>query len=232
MQSATTGLGLGAGRHSRSHAMRKKKTRVVNLRKPKTSEDSQSESGESMTTESAAAPSSEPAIPTKIPEEPEEDLITPPRSPNNNRVRFRNSQESIDLGDSPRKLSSFTTVTPTRRSEPSVSVNTQSALRNVMDVPAPSIECPPAQPNFSQRRPAYTRSAYPAEKTEAPANPPITYQSAYPETLSGAPGIVEQAWMMKLAGEIARRAHEQKVASGDGFWTSREESPPPAYEQQ
>jgi len=239
--SVTTGLSLGAGR--RSHAMRKKKTRVVNLRKPKSTDDTTSESGESMTTESTAAPSSEPAIPTSIPEEPEEDLITPPRSPNN-KVRFRNSQDSIDLGDTPRKLKYGSTQTkPAEVSHPSISKTTQNALRDAMDVPIPSIELPPPQPDFRRQRPAYTRSTYLSEKNgnRANSNPPV-FHSAYPETLSGTPaqtpGIAEQAWMMKLAGEIARRAHEQKLAeangdsAADGFWMSREESPPPAYEQQ
>jgi distribution and morphology protein 34 len=35
---------------------------------------------------------------------------------------------------------------------------------------------------------------------------------------------------MKIAGEIARRVHEEKAANS-GFWerTEREETPPPAY---
>jgi distribution and morphology protein 34 len=36
---------------------------------------------------------------------------------------------------------------------------------------------------------------------------------------------------MKMAGEIARRAQDQKAAS-EGFWSNaeREETPPPAYQ--
>lgn len=38
---------------------------------------------------------------------------------------------------------------------------------------------------------------------------------------------------MKMAGEIARRAHDEKASTG-GFWSQpqaeREDSPPPAYE--
>ena len=43
-------------------------------------------------------------------------------------------------------------------------------------------------------------------------------------------GILEQAWMMKMASEIARRVQEQKAASHD-FWSGEgaQEPPPPAY---
>lgn len=230
MHSVTTGLSLGSGRHSRSHAMRKKKTRVVNLRKPKTSEDGAPESSESVTTESATAPLNGFAVPFQIPEEPEEDLITPPCSPEH-RARNRNSQDSIDLGESPRRLSSLKNVKIAQTAEPShpfISSQTQDALRDAMEIPAPSVEAPPAQPKFSQKRPIHTELSYLAEKGSVP---PIAFGSAYPETLNnGVTSIAEQAWMMKLAGEIARHAHERKVASGDGFWRGREESPPPAYE--
>lgn len=42
-------------------------------------------------------------------------------------------------------------------------------------------------------------------------------------------GILEQAWMMKMAAEVARRVQEEK-ASG-GFWSQPDEvdHPPPAY---
>ena len=51
---------------------------------------------------------------------------------------------------------------------------------------------------------------------------------------SPSPGILEQAWVLKMAGEIARRAHDEKAAR-ESFWSGqladgREDSPPPAYE--
>jgi len=50
-------------------------------------------------------------------------------------------------------------------------------------------------------------------------------------TMNSTPGIVEQAWVLKMAGEIARRVHDEK-ASREGFWNNseREDSPPPAYQ--
>ncbi|KAI5273362.1 hypothetical protein E4T47_03484 [Aureobasidium subglaciale] len=43
-------------------------------------------------------------------------------------------------------------------------------------------------------------------------------------------GILEQAWMMKMAAEVTRRVQEEK-ATGGGFWHQSEEleHPPPAY---
>jgi distribution and morphology protein 34 len=41
--------------------------------------------------------------------------------------------------------------------------------------------------------------------------------------------ILEQAWIMKMAGEIARRVYDEKRRN-PGFWEERDEMPPPAYE--
>lgn len=41
----------------------------------------------------------------------------------------------------------------------------------------------------------------------------------------------ETAWIMKMAGEIARRVYDEKQRSG-AFWDERDEAPPPAYEAQ
>lgn len=45
--------------------------------------------------------------------------------------------------------------------------------------------------------------------------------------------ILEQAWIMKMAGEIARRVYDEKQrhgVSGEGWEESAERPPPPAYE--
>jgi distribution and morphology protein 34 len=41
--------------------------------------------------------------------------------------------------------------------------------------------------------------------------------------------ILEQAWIMKMADEIARRVYDEKRRN-PGFWEERDEIPPPAYE--
>jgi distribution and morphology protein 34 len=229
MQSATTGLSLGAGRHARSH-MRKKKNRVVNLRKPATSDDTAIDTGESET--SSAAVASEPAIPTQIAEEPEDNIITPPRTPSG-KVRFRTS--SIDLGDSPRKTR---ISTPIRSALSSKAMPEEATLE-----PAPVIgNLEPTALIFSrEHRPSMRRSNTFSERTtvlgtgsSAPmrTNPFLAPTPVLTEPSPG--GIIEQAWVLKMAGEISRRTHDEKAAR-DGFWSSRsedarEDSPPPAYE--
>lgn len=229
-----TGLSLGSGRNPRTH--RKKKTRVVNLRKNRSSgDDTASESGESTTaTESSFTSTSEPvAIPSRIPEEPEEELVTPPRSPNN-RVRFRHRQDSIDLGETVTPLARRPRSETLTAARSAISQKTASNLMDAMNIPSPTIEiteATPKKPDFSRtNRPTYERStpAYPAEKSSAT---PPRFESPTPSLEQGH-GIIEQAWMMKMAGELARRAHEQKAPQG-GFWASeREDTPPPAYEIQ
>jgi len=220
MHSATTGLSLGAGRHSRSHANRKKKTRVVNLRKPKTTDDLASESGDSES--SAAAPASEPIFATRpVPEEPE-DVITPPHSPSG-RVRFRTS--SIDLGDTPRKLRLSASARPI------LNLSSTTVPEQVILDPTESIEKDePTMPIYSHsHRPSYVPSSFPAEKGSALTRTPYLEPTTILHT---GPGILEQAWIMKMAGEIARRAHDQKNTT-EGFWSNadgREDTPPPAYQ--
>lgn len=222
---STTGVSLGSGRSSRG-THRKKKTRVVNLRKSKSSDtDTASESGESVTaTESSYMNDSDSlSIPPRIPEEPEDNLVTPPRSPIS-RVRFRSRGDSIDLGEDQIPRRPRIDLAPPR---PAMAHST-SMWTQRGDVPEASIYIPEdtssnqlPQPEFSRHnRPTYQRatSTFPAEKI---GQAPVSHH-----------GIVEQAWMMKLAGELARRAHEQKVGEG-GFWIEdRDDGPPPAYEMQ
>lgn len=211
MNSATTGLSLGANRNSRSHATRKKKNRVVNLRKSKTTDDI-SESGKSETASTAAA--SEPIVPSRIPEEPEDIPVTPPAS----KVRF----DSIDLGDSPKKLQSSRSLTPEQG--------------NMDQIPSLTVE--PATPTNTQqkKRPAYLPSApisYAPEKSAAtPPHSPFSYPHGLHFSTAESPsGILEQAWIMKMAAELARRQHDEKTAR-QGFWStsSNGDDAPPAYE--
>jgi distribution and morphology protein 34 len=214
MHSATSGLGLGAGRHSRSH-MRKKKTRVVNLRKPKTTDDLVSESGDSET--SSDAPASEPIMPTRIPEEPEDNIIDPPHSPQ--RVRFWESNADIA---SPQKAR----------------LAARPALSNILPEqsildPSPSIEkSDPMVPIFSREpRPPFHSSPYPTEKVPASYTPAPILSSD--PTAAGS--ILSQAWVLKMANEIARQAQDMDVKGArEGFWSQsqdgREDTPPPAYQ--
>ena len=212
MHSATSGLGLGAGRHARSH-LRKKKTRVVNLRKPKTMDDLVSESGDSET--SSIAPASEPIMPTRILEEPEDNIIDPPQSPQ--RVRFRDS--SVDVSPSKARL-------PAR---PSINALSEQVTVDPVSAVEKSKETVPI---FSrEHRPSLNPLQYPAEKV------PTTY-TPLPILTSSDSSILSQAWVLKMANEIARRSQNiDHKATTEGFWSQsqlsddgREETPPPAYQ--
>jgi len=233
---STTGLSLGAGRHSRTHG-RKKKNRIVNLRRSKTTDDSPSESGESESaTEPSIAGGSEPVIPTRIPEEPEEELNTPPRSPN--KVRFRPREDSIDLGETPRRPRPTPSRIVEQDSRPTISMATQDEPK-VIEIPIPSTEEKTPEPQRTRPRPfAFYRTpswTFPAEKSATvTSNPSIPYRPASPYIEATSGGIIEQAWMMKMAGELARRAQEEKAAMARS-WDSqdeRDDTPPPAYEVQ
>jgi distribution and morphology protein 34 len=223
LPSATTGLSLGAGRH-RTHG-RKKRHRVVNLRK-QVLNDTLSEGGDSETTDtdSSIMGGSEPIMSTRIPEKPVEEPITPPHS----QVRFRPRLDSIDLGETPRTLRQV----PPRISEPAPT-STQTALANAMDTPLPSIE--PASPLFSQQRTALQRT-FPREKSPSDyfrrnsQMSSLNNYSPYPYEGAAQGGIIEQAWMMSMAAELARRAHLRKQADGSEWGSERrDETPPPAY---
>jgi distribution and morphology protein 34 len=218
---------------------------VVNLRKSRNSGDFVSESGDSVTeTESSVADSSESVLPDSITEEPEEELITPPRSPAQ-RVRFRSRGDSIDLGETPRRIQP---QTPSRKieyeSRVAIGASTQEGLAKIMEAPSvPIKDTRPAQPQFLRvQRPTYERrqQIYPVEKSGSPgigekSNVPFHYTPAATQLETQNHGIVEQAWMMKMAGELARRVNEKAAISGsweEQSMRGREETPPPAYEVQ
>lgn len=200
LHSATTGLSLGSGRNSRSHASRKKKTRVVNLRR-KTSDGVSasapvSDASDTITdTESVDAPVSEPMMTTAIPEEPEDYA---PLSPT--KVRFDDIPAAVRPAlKSELYNTDVTSKSPEKKSEPVPEYVTMGQTSEKGKIPADA----KTPFEFSPRR----------------AGPPS-------ETPSG---IFEQAWIQKMAGEIARRVYDEKRRN-PGMWEDREDMPPPAYE--
>ncbi|KAK3995990.1 mitochondrial distribution and morphology protein 34 [Cladorrhinum sp. PSN332] len=190
MNSATTaGLSLGSGRHAK--AGRKKKTRVVNLRKP-SSEPSTSEMGDTASEANSMAPMSEPIL-----EQPEEESGLASSS-NASKVRFSGPS---DVSQEQRR--------PSIRPE---------QVKGSDATPIPSIEinsAPIKSQAASQRQPVPTDS-----KSEWRRSMPQSDTSSV---------ILEQAWIMKMAGEIARRVYDEKNRN-PAFWAERDDSPPPAYE--
>ena len=253
--SASSGLSLGAGRHSKQHQSRKRKHRVVNLRKSKPgTDDLESVSGDSTFSGTVSSAVSESGAAVPIPEQKEEELVTPPQSPRH-KVRFQRSPDSIDLGNTPPRLRDLTPRQPAHVQSPSD--------QNCGELPPPAFAISEVQqPSQQLRRPKLQPSRhsqsyqYSSEKQQAgPSSssssssyhphPAAPVFSPFPYLESSPGGILEQAWMMKMASEIARRVQDEKAASNgngngngnNGFWgadgqrerNERENTPPPAY---
>ncbi|RFU31096.1 hypothetical protein B7463_g5261, partial [Scytalidium lignicola] len=254
LHSATTGLSLGAGRHSRSHAMRKKKRRIVDLRKgrSKTTDDVTSEGADIDSTsmsETSLTPASEPLMSTSIPEEPE-DSVTPPMSP-----KLKAHFETISAEQDTPPRASIAQWPPAQTS--SAATTKRQVPLSSNDQPLPSIEREyrNTQPfsstttpiSFLPTRPRFARSFSPVSYSSEKA--PIRYTSPPASTSpiqQEAASAIAQAFMYKMVNELARRANEEKAAAfvdasrirpdghnnkNGGFWENDlDDTPPPAYE--
>lgn len=185
LNSATTGLALGAG--NRSRPGRKRKTRVVNLRRSK-SELGHSEDGSD--TVSIDAPLSEPLVAPSIPEESEadvalSDIVT-------GKVHFNEDGLTPGLSTRPKE-------TPDLASLAQVMESSQETVKVPRPAQRPSLETLISQHKYEQA-------------------------SSGSETSSV---ILEQAWIMKMAGEIARRVYDEKnQRDGGSVWEEQSEAPP------
>ncbi|KAI9780792.1 MAG: ERMES complex subunit [Peltula sp. TS41687] len=207
--SAMSGLGLGAGRHSRGHAGRKGKTRVVNLRRTKSSADGVTQDD----TSSSQGTASEVNVPEKIVEEREDELVTPPRTPN---AKFGagSPRDNMDIRNSP--AANLRPVTPPRSPEPSSDMVTQGTQTS--------------PDRFSTSEISSVRLG--SDRTSA-----VVTKPAVNSTLESNWGILERAWMAKMANEVAKRVKDEKgkhATTGKDFWQDDVEHedvpPPPAYE--
>ncbi|KAL8701314.1 MAG: hypothetical protein Q9224_000555 [Gallowayella concinna] len=229
-QSSATGFGLGANRSSQTHGGRRKKHRVVNLRKKMANgEEVQSVTDEGSTVSSTASSAqSEYGAPLSS-QEREGELVTPPQSPPRKPAsRERNTMD--DMSATIRQLP------PRNTQAEQFNDSTPKPLTDRKDFQRPL--SPSRRPRLRtnhtyQASTSCLEKAHPqttSEEAQA-AQAPIMTPFRYLESPTG--GILEQAWMMKMAGEIARRVNEGKAANG-GLWDKArdglEETPPPAYE--
>ncbi|KAI0850995.1 hypothetical protein F5Y00DRAFT_231390 [Daldinia vernicosa] len=204
LHSATTGLALGAGRHSRSS--RKKKTRVVNLRRSRAGDETSTEASESVSdTTSVAGPFSEPILPTSIPEDPEEEPAD--EEPYSGNVRFRTEKElpsrpPLDMG---------------MFKDPAV--NEDASVESAENV---SVE------NNASSTPVRRQERI-LEALALSSRSPFNRERRRPMSSDSSSVILEQAWIMKMAGEIARRVYDEKQRN-ENFWAEPEDNPPPAYQ--
>jgi mitochondrial distribution and morphology protein 34 len=201
LHSATTGLALGAGRHPRMS--RKKKTRVVNLRsRSGTSSAASSEMGDTTTSEtnSVCGPTSEPLMSASIPEEPEEATAQVPTA-SSSKVRF----QSGTAKDMPPR-------TPL-----------DMEIYNDPTTPKQTTEKKESRPA------AILRAKTECDNISILQKLPITLDRTQSDASDTSSEILEQAWINKMAGEIARRVYDEKQRNAK-FWAERDDAPPPAYE--
>lgn len=226
--SAASGLGLGSNKHGKPHGGRKRKHRVVNLRrKDTTGDDVESVSGESTTASRtmSSAPSESGARPV-TPERCDGEIVTPPRTPESTPapkepgdgtpLRFRNltprpPQRDDDLASTPR---------PPKYTGPLPNSQPQSGSKQ-----------PSLRPSDSLQATQYPVKRKPKPEASSSSSASLKHLSPSPidETSSG--DIMPQPWFTKMAGEIARKVQDQKVADS-GFWdrnNEAQEEPPPAY---
>ncbi|CAM1505465.1 Fc.00g111020.m01.CDS01 [Cosmosporella sp. VM-42] len=202
LNSAASGLSLGSG--GRSRPGRKKKTRVVDLRRTKseaTTPETISEA--SSDTASVHIPVSEPLLYPSISEEPEEGSVVV-EGPTPNRIRFEAAEEARPI--------------PLRHPLASELPRPQNLEELVAAMRKSNKAAESMEETRESARPA-TEPRFPREKESS------RDQSASSDTSSV---ILEQAWIMKMAGEIAKRVYDEKNRQ-QNLWDEREDAPP-AYE--
>jgi distribution and morphology protein 34 len=235
--SSTTSLqSLGTSR-SRPHRQRKRKNRVVDLRKKavvndsgelasvaSSYEDASSVSGSHSHMQSVSGPNSlngQPII------EREGELETPPRSPIKKSIAQPSSKETQPLPDIAKP--SRRPVTPHKQSPPHPFEDEDQTPRASIVLPNRDHEKRPHRSELPrmQTLPAQSKSVdLPRSRSDANIS---RLGASFGEGSTG--GILEQAWMMKMAHEIANRVAEEK--SRTGMWRSassedadRAEAPP------
>lgn len=242
---------LGGGRRGQ----RKRKNRVVDLRKKveaapaEDAAEKETPSRASTPTSSSYAPSSSAAAGGSFEIEADDELVTPPDSPEK-KQKEDERQASLHLhSPKPQRanvtrqahnrlvgqlhLDTSDEKTPTQHRRQSVDPRVHSGSTGTGIVRGPRLQ--------------HTQSALVVPSSgQSPSGlaSPIFSQGA-----ASAGGILEQAWMMKMASELARNRKEQEGVqtqagsstgpgrkNTDGFWTSSSSSdgcesqaPPPAY---
>ncbi|MCJ1473100.1 ERMES complex subunit [Lambiella insularis] len=228
--SSFLGYTLGQSKHGKPG--RKRKHRVVNLRKPKQDgDDEQSISGESSMSATISSAASDSGYPYSALHQREGDVETPPTSPPKTRV-IQRSPEQVDLEAT---VTDLRDMTP----RPHPQTKARSLEPNLKNPADEELYLHPMHRLRDQSHPQPPRlaSATSYASQKASAGPSSTghvsaslLASPFPYLESSPGGILEQAWMMKMAGEIARRVQDHKSTDG-GFWdrSERDDTPPPAY---
>lgn len=242
--SSTTSLqSLGTSR-SRPHRQRKRKNRVVDLRKKAVAndsgeiasvassyEDGSSVSGSHSNLQNASGPNSATGPPLI---EREGELDTPPRSPNKKDGIKSSTKDAHSLPEiTIRPTSSRRPVTPHQQS-PHPFEDDDPTPRASLILPSRDSEKKPHRRDLPRMQTLPVKSkSVDLPRSQSDANIP-KLGASFGEGSTG--GILEQAWMMKMAHEIANRVAEEKARGGNGnVWRSSSSEDaesaeaPPAY---
>ncbi|KAL1311573.1 hypothetical protein AAFC00_001690 [Neodothiora populina] len=221
--SGSTVYTMGAHR-TRSHAGRKRKHRIVDLRKPTVAATAETDSVAPACTESNSAPSITVTEPVSSPLSNELDHTPEPQhaSPTVplHRVRFHSLHGDATQPPSPERTR---VQTPAGAEKSSMDTTpTASSRQTPGKVDSPTKAAAPQRPKLASSRTAPSQK----ESELSRSSSSVRFQS-FSEGSTG--GILEQAWMMKMAQEIAKKVHEEKGTAG--FWNHAEvmDQPPPAY---
>jgi distribution and morphology protein 34 len=224
--SIPAGLSLGSGR-SRAGGMRKRKKRVVDLRKNRDNVEPTDASAEVHTPVAStyASETSSVVHEDRNADEP----ITPPMSPAKSGLLYEGKHGSLDAGDPTRvfdNAASTDTLLPAAPllSEPPKASRSKSKQRAIYDDET-------IKPHSSSRRPPLSHNQIrQAQQSTSPLLRSLSFDriastsppNAYTDSASSG-GILEQAWMLKMAQEIARKVQDEKERAA----SSRDGSPQP-----
>ncbi|CAA9959090.1 Tymo-45kd-70kd multi-domain protein [Pyrenophora teres f. maculata] len=252
----SAGISLGSGR-SRAGGMRKRKKRVVDLRRKDGTESGVSTEANTPLPSTQVSDTS-----SVIPEEreAEEELATPPTSPPQPGRRFESRRGSLDVGTPKRIPEEPPTFGPLLAPPPLISNSKAAKSKRTVSPPA-HLEDPFVSYTSSRRPPISRNKLRQAQQSTSPllrslsfdkvsslsalCSPPRTSSPPNADPMSSSGGILEQAWMQKMAQEIARKVQEEKdkssgqlrpshsrtkTAPTGGFWQSEDDvEAPPAY---
>ncbi|CBX96074.1 ERMES complex subunit [Plenodomus lingam] len=246
----SAGLSLGAGR-SRTGGMRKRKKRVVDLRKKTDDADSSGvSSGAHTPLPSTYVSETSSAIPEE--RELEEELATPPKTPDRPGMTFESKHGSLDYGEPSRLPESAAANTPDSHLAPAPLLSDPAHFSKPKQK---AYTDDPAKSRSSSKRPPLSRNQLrQVQQSTSPLLRSLSFDRvsslsspSSADTTPSSGGILEQAWMHKMAQEIARKVQEEKdrgsprprprherrkTAPGNsaGMWTNNEEiEAPPAY---
>ncbi|KAF1840126.1 uncharacterized protein K460DRAFT_203509 [Cucurbitaria berberidis CBS 394.84] len=234
--SMPAGLSLGANR-SRTGGMRKRKKRVVDLRKKDGAESSGLSTEASTPLPSTYASETSSVIPEE--REAEEELATPspPKSSVNAGLHFDGRHGSLDVGEPSLISQSTPTTAPLLAPSPLLS-ESPTFLKSQRNSKRPQL----SRTEFRKAQQATS----PLLRSLSFDRVPLLASPPYVESAGSSGGILEQAWMLKMAQEIARKVQEEKdrptsrpsrprrqtekAAATGGMWASEDEiEAPPAY---